>query len=89
MREKLIYYPTVTREPYVSQGRLIHLIDNGKLFKDIALAPLDSSTDRVMICGNPEILSDVRTLLDVCGFNVSPSIGRPGDYVYEPAFSEK
>jgi ferredoxin/flavodoxin---NADP+ reductase len=87
--DKLLYYPTVTREPYRNQGRLTHLIETGKLFEDLALDPLDPATDRVMICGSPEMLNDARNLLDARGFHVSPGIGRPGDYVYERAFSEK
>jgi ferredoxin/flavodoxin---NADP+ reductase len=89
VRHKLIYYPTVTREPYKNQGRLTNLIEGGKLFEDINLDPLDPMRDRVMICGSPEMLRDVRTLLDTRGFTVSPGIGQPGDYVYERAFSEK
>ena len=30
--EKLIYYPTVTREPFRNQGRLTDLVESGKLF---------------------------------------------------------
>ena len=36
LREKLIYYPTVTREPFENQGRLTDLMRSGKLFADIA-----------------------------------------------------
>ena len=31
VREQLLYYPTVTREPFRNQGRLTELLDNGKL----------------------------------------------------------
>src|SRR5258708_6319950 len=37
---KLIYYPTVTREPFVNEGRITDLIENGRLFDDIGLPPL-------------------------------------------------
>lgn len=89
VREKLIYYPTVTREPFRNQGRITHLIESGKLFDDIGLPPLDPAEDRAMICGSPTMLKDVSTLLDERGFSVSPRVGHPGDYVIERAFVEK
>jgi ferredoxin--NADP+ reductase len=89
VREKLIYYPTVTREPYRNQGRLTDLIESGKLFTDIGLPPLDPAVDRAMICGSPQMLKDTSDLLDRRGFQVSPRIGDPGDYVIERAFVEK
>ena len=89
VREKLIYYPTVTREPFRNQGRLTDLIESGKLFDDIGLPPLDPAVDRVMICGSPGMLDDSCALLDARGFKISPHIGTPGDYVIERAFVEK
>lgn len=89
VREKLIYYPTVTREPYDHQGRLTTLIESGQVFRDIGLPPLDPVCDRAMICGSPAMLVDLRKLLDARGFRVSPSVGEPGDYVYERAFADK
>lgn len=89
IREQLIYYPTVTREPFRHNGRITHLMESGKLFEDIGLPPLDPAADRVMICGSPAMLSDLCTLLDARGFEISPRIGEPGDYVIERAFVEK
>lgn len=89
VRNKLIYYPTVTREPFRNQGRLTDLIESGKLFTDIGLPPLDPAVDRAMICGSPNMLKDTSDILDQRGFKVSPSIGEPGDYVIERAFVEK
>ena len=86
---KLIYYPTVTREPFRNQGRLTDLIASGKLFEDIGLPPMNPKDDRAMICGSPQMLKDTETLLDNMGFVVSPRIGQPGDYVIERAFVEK
>ena len=85
---KLIYYPTVTREPYQNRGRLTDLLDSGKLFDDIGLAPLDAARDRAMICGSPSMLKDTAGLLDARGFEISPRTGVPGDYVIERAFVE-
>jgi len=89
VRKKLIYYPTVTRDPFRNQGRLTDLINSGKLFEDIGLPPLDPANDKAMICGSPQMLKDTEELLDSRGFIVSPRVGQPGDYVIERAFVEK
>jgi ferredoxin--NADP+ reductase len=89
VREKLIYYPTVTREPFRNRGRLTELMDSGKLFTDIGLPPLDPARDRAMICGSPSMLTDTSTRLNELGFKISPRIGETGDYVIERAFVEK
>ena len=89
VRQKLIYYPTVTREPFRNRGRLTDLINSGKLFGDIGLPPLDPKQDRVMTCGSPTMLKDTCALLDARGFSISPHIGTPGDYVIERAFVER
>ncbi|ENO86152.1 ferredoxin--NADP reductase [Thauera linaloolentis] len=87
--QKLIYYPTVTREPYHNQGRLTDLVESGKLFEDIGLPPLDPAVDRAMICGSAAMLKDCRAMLDKRGFRMSKRIGDVADYVIEHAFIEK
>ncbi len=89
IRQKLIYYPTVTREPFRNQGRITHLVESGRLFRDIGLPALDPAGDRAMICGSPAMLKDVRAMLDDRGFRASPRIGEAGDYVFERAFVDK
>ncbi len=89
VREKLIYYPTVTREPFRNQGRITELVESGKLFDDIGLPPLNPEQDRAMLCGSPHMLSDISAMLDARGFEVSNGVGQPGDYVVERAFVEK
>ncbi|MGH8506754.1 MAG: ferredoxin--NADP reductase [Stenotrophobium sp.] len=89
VQKQLIYYPTVTREPFRNQGRLTDLFNSGKLCSDIGLPQLNPETDRVMMCGSPTMLKDTCALLDARGFQVSPHIGTPGDYVIERAFVEK
>ncbi len=89
-REKLVYYPTVTREPFENEGRLTDLLESGKLFADIGETPLDPASDRVMICGGPAMLADTAALLDARGFKVARHYtGELGDYVIERAFVEK
>jgi ferredoxin--NADP+ reductase len=88
VKEKLIYYPTVTREGFENQGRLTDLIESGALFEDIGLPPFDPETDRVMICGSPTMLKDLVAILESRGF-VEGTSHAPGDYVIERAFVEK
>jgi ferredoxin/flavodoxin---NADP+ reductase len=86
VREQLRHYPTVTREPYLNQGRLTSLVESGRLSRDLGLPSLNPEQDRVMVCGSPAMLSDTRALLDARGFVISPGIGEPGDYLIERAF---
>jgi ferredoxin/flavodoxin---NADP+ reductase len=86
---QLVYYPTVTREPFRNRGRLTELITSGRLFTDLDMSDLDAATDRVMICGSPSMLKETAEILDARGFEISPHIGTPGDYVIERAFVEK
>lgn len=85
---QLKYYPTVTREPFRNQGRITDLIESGKLFSDLGLPPLDAARDRVMICGNPRMISDLTEMLEARGFDEG-NTGEPGAYVIEKAFVEK
>ncbi len=87
-KDKLIYYPSVTREKFINQGRITDLITSGQLASDIGLPQLNPQTDRVMICGSPGMLEDTRKLLNQMGFEISPHMGVQGDYVIERAFAE-
>ena len=87
--EKLVYYPTVTREEFHTMGRLTDHIRSGKLAEDTGLPALDPKQDRAMICGSPAMLESTSELLDELGFKISPRMGEPGDYVIERAFVEK
>lgn len=86
--KQLRYYPTVTRETYRNMGRVTTLIENGKLFKDLDLPPLNPEQDRVMLCGSPGMLSDLKHMLESRGF-VEGNTSTPGDFVIERAFVEK
>ncbi len=88
VREKLIYYPTVTREPFENRGRISDLITSQKLFRDIGLPPIDPQSDRVMLCGSPQMLQDLRVILEEGGFSEG-SHGEQGHFVIEKAFVEK
>jgi len=84
---KLRYYPTVTREAFKTQGRITDLITSGKLFADLGVPPLDPAVDRLMLCGGPGVLADLKKILLDLGFEEG-SIAKPGDFVLEKAFVE-
>jgi ferredoxin--NADP+ reductase len=86
--EQLLYYPTVTREPFRNQGRVTTLLETNKISSDLGLPNLDPAHDRIMICGSPALNKDMRELLDARGF-VEGSTTTPGDYVVERAFVEQ
>lgn len=88
IRAKFRYYPTVTREHFENMGRITELIETGRLFEDLGVSPLDPFHDRLMICGSPGVVRDVRTLLDAAGFTEG-STSEPGHYVVERAFVEQ
>jgi ferredoxin--NADP+ reductase len=84
---KLRYYPTVTREPFKTQGRITDLIASGKLFDDLGVPPFDREVDRLMLCGGPSVLADLKKQLIDLGYEEG-SIASPGDFVLERAFVE-
>ena len=86
--KQLTYYPTVTREAYKNTGRITTLIENGKLFSDLGVPALDREQDRIMICGSPGMLRDLKTILEARGFNEG-NTSKPGDFVIERAFAEQ
>lgn len=88
IREKLIYYPTVTREPFRNRGRITDLITSNALFDDIGLPPLDVACDRVMMCGSPQMIQDLRAILIGRDFQEG-NHGEPGHFVIEKAFVER
>lgn len=85
---QLLYYPTVTREDFRNTGRIPDLIDNGKLAGDLGIPALDPAEDRVMICGSPAMLGDLKALLEKRGFREG-NTSTPGDFVVERAFAER
>ncbi len=85
---QLQYYPTVTREEYRNMGRIPDLIESGKLAQDLELPELNPAEDRVMICGSPAMLRDLKHLLERRGFKEG-NTSTPGDFVIERAFAEQ
>ena len=86
VQQKLLYYPTVTREPFVHQGRIPQLLAEGQVAKDLGIPTLNPAEDRIMICGSPEMLRDLKALAEKLGFEEG-NTSRPGAFVIERAFA--
>jgi ferredoxin--NADP+ reductase len=85
--KQLLYYPTVTREAFEHQGRVTDLLENGTISSGLGLPALNPAEDRVMICGSPEMLRDLKSLCEKRGF-VEGNTSIPGQFVIERAFVE-
>ena len=88
VRRQLVYYPTVTREPFRNQGRLSLALTTDRLTATVGLPAIDAAHDRFMLCGSAAMLADLRAVLDARGFKEG-NHGEPGDYVIEKAFVDK
>ena len=86
--QKLIYYPTVTREAFRNTGRITDLLTSGKLFLDIDLPKPSVDDSRFMLCGSPSMLKDLCNILDDRGFKEARH-GTAAHYVIERAFVEQ
>lgn len=76
---RLTYLPVTSREPadpalylarrpdLVAPARITTLLESGELEERTGLA-LDPARSRVMLCGNPEMVTDLRAMLATRGF---------------------
>ncbi|MDP2284205.1 MAG: ferredoxin--NADP reductase [Pseudohongiella sp.] len=87
VREKLVYYPTVTRDEFVNQGRVTDILVDGTLCQKIGVPAMSPEHDRFMLCGSPTMLKDMCKILDGAGFKESRQ-GIQAQYVIERAFVE-
>ena len=67
-------------------GRITTLLEQGKIEADLGLPRLNKETDRVMICGSPEMLRDLRVMLESQAW-VEGHMHSPGHFVIERAFA--
>lgn len=74
--DRFVYLPLPTREAYKDfpQARITTLIQNNQL-AELAKTPLDPEKSCIMLCGNPDMLSDARKILGDLGF----ATGRRGN----------
>lgn len=75
----ITYYDTCTQEDYVRSGRFWDHIDN---FTD---GGFNKATDRVMVCGGPEMNYQCRDFFEEHDFQEG-NAGEPGDFILERAF---
>ena len=83
--KRLKYFPTLTREKFVNEGRITDLISSGVFFRDIGILGFSSDSDRAMVCGSLDFNKEMKTLLLGAGL-AEGSISDPGDFVLERAF---
>ena len=84
----MLYYPTVTREPFSIRAASPALIETGDCSRTWLCPHSTPRDDRVMICGSPGLLKDLKHMLDRLGFTEG-STTVPGDFVVERAFVEQ
>jgi len=82
---KIRYYPTTTREQSPKMGRITTLIENGALFSDLGVPPLDPKVDRAMVCGSLNFNLDIKALMEKAGLREGAN-SEPGEFVIEKAF---
>lgn len=87
VKAQLTYVPTVTREPFEREGRIQDLFESGRIHEEFNLPPLDPAVDRVMICGSPSMLRDLKRFCEERNFEEGNS-GEPRDFLIERAFVE-
>lgn len=83
--KKLIYYPTTTREESPKMGRITDKLRSGEIFEDLDVPPMNSETDRAMVCGSMGLNTDLKEIFE--GFGLEEGANSdPKHYVVEKAF---
>jgi ferredoxin--NADP+ reductase len=85
LKDRFIYYPTVTREDFRKRGRITDLIRSGEFRSDIGVDDADRGSFRFMLCGSMAFNKDMAALLESQGL-VEGTHAAPGTYVMERAF---
>jgi ferredoxin--NADP+ reductase len=83
--DKLIYYPTTTRETSHQMGRITDNLTSGKVFRDLGLDGITPENDRGMVCGSLAFNTDMKTVLEDFGLEEGAN-SDPKQYVVEKAF---
>ncbi len=74
---RLLDYRSVTRETNRNCG---------SAFSELGFSPLRAEGDRLMICGSMQMLAGASRMLESKGFEQSPGVGTPGDFLIQRAF---
>ena len=83
--DKIVYYPTTTREQSAKMGRVTDLLRDGTIFKDLGIEGISAQTDRAMVCGSMGLNMDIKEILEGYGLREGAN-SDPGEYVVEKAF---
>ena len=83
--DKLVYYPTTTREEFHHMGRVTDNLASGKVFADLGLPKMNPSEDRAMVCGSLAFNVDVKAILEGFGLREGAN-SDPKEFVVEKAF---
>jgi len=84
--DKLVYYPTTTREDSAHMGRITDNLASGKVFDDLGLPRgLSPEGDRAMVCGSLAFNADVKAVLEGLGLREGAN-SEPREFVVEKAF---
>ena len=83
--QKLVYYPTTTREDSPKMGRITTLIKDGTLFGDLGVTDFGPDKDRAMVCGSIGLNTDIKAILEGYGLREGAN-SEPAEYVVEKAF---
>lgn len=83
--DRLIYYPTTTRETTDRMGRITDNLTSGKVFADLGLPPINPAEDRAMVCGSLAFNVDVKAVLEGFGLREGAN-SDPKEFVVEKAF---
>ncbi len=83
--DKLIHFPTTTREKSDKMGRITNLIKDGSFFTSLGISEFDPETDRIMICGSTDMTQELKKLFEEMGFEEGAN-SRPATFVIERAF---
>ena len=84
-REKLIHFPTTTREESPRMGRITDLLRSGAVFETLDVPPISPGTDRAMVCGSMGLNTDLKAILEGAGLTEGAN-SAPAEYVVEKAF---
>ncbi|QND78610.1 Ferredoxin--NADP(+) reductase [Candidatus Nasuia deltocephalinicola] len=83
-----IYYPIVTKEKFINNKRITEIIKNKKIFIDTNLENFSKFKDRIMICGNMNMLIDIKNILQSLYNFYEFSSNQMGLFATEKAFIE-
>lgn len=83
--DKLVYYPTTTREQSPRMGRITELLKDGTLFRDLGIDGIGPQSDRAMVCGSMGLNMDLKAILEGYGLREGAN-SDPREYVVEKAF---